>query len=62
MELRNYPKPKNICLYNYQTDTAIFLATKHEKAIMACNCLKFLKIFPHFEPLASNTIKMKVFI
>ena len=32
MELRNYPK-YNIYLYNYQADTAIFLAAKHEKQL-----------------------------
>ena len=31
----------NIYLYNYQTETAIFLATKHEKTIMACSYLNF---------------------
>ena len=31
----------NIYLYNYQTETAIFLATKHEKTIMACSFLIF---------------------
>ena len=29
----------NIYLYNYQTETAIFLATKHEKTIIACSYL-----------------------
>ena len=43
--------------YNYQTEAAIFLVTKHEKAIMACSYLKFYKYFLHFELLASNTIK-----
>ena len=47
----------NIYLYNYQTETAIFLATKHEKIIMACSYLVFYKYFLHFEFLASNTIK-----
>ena len=37
----------NIYLYNYQTETAIFLATKHEKTIMACSYLNFLKYFLH---------------
>ena len=32
-------KPKH--LRNYQTKTAIFLATKHEKTIMACSYLNF---------------------
>ena len=49
----------NIYLYNYQTETAIFLATKHEKTIMACSYLIFYKYFLHFELLASNTIKNK---
>ena len=31
----------NIYIHNYQTETAIFLATKHEKIIMACSCLNF---------------------
>ena len=31
----------NIYLDNYQTETAIFLATKHEKTIMACSYLNF---------------------
>ena len=44
-------------LYNYQTETAIFLATNHEKTIMACSYLIFYKYFLHFELLASNTIK-----
>ena len=45
MELRNlnYPKPYNIYLYNYQTETAIFLASKHKKTVMACSYLIFLK-------------------
>ena len=52
----------NIYRYNHQTETAIFVATKHKKTIMACSYLNFLKHFFHFEFLASNTIKMKVFI
>ena len=36
----------NIYLYNYQTETAIFLATNHGKTIMACSYLNFLKISP----------------
>ena len=31
----------NIYLHNYQTERTIFLATKHEKIIMACNYLNF---------------------
>ena len=38
----------NIYLYNYQTETAIFLTAKHEKTIMVCSYLNFLKIFPSF--------------
>ena len=34
MELSNYPK-SNIYLYNYQTETAIFIAAKLEKTIIA---------------------------
>ena len=39
----------NIYLYNYQTEAAIFLATKHQKTIMACSYLNFLKIFSSFQ-------------
>ena len=31
----------NIYLHNYQTETIIFLATKHEKTITACSYLNF---------------------
>ena len=31
----------NIYLHNYQTEKAIFLATKHEKTITACSYLNF---------------------
>ena len=42
MELRNYPT-LNIYLYNYQTKTAVFLATKHEKQLWhAKQLFKFL--------------------
>ena len=34
MELSIYLKPY-IYLYNYKTETPIFIATKHEKTIMA---------------------------
>ena len=34
----------NIYLHNYQTETAIFLATKHEKTIMACSYLNFFSM------------------
>ena len=34
MELSNYPVNFNIYLYSYETGTAIFIATKHEKTIM----------------------------
>ena len=54
MELRNYPKP-NIYLYNYQTETAISLATKREKTIMACSYLFIFNYFLHFELFACNT-------
>ena len=43
----------NIYRYNYQTETAIFLATKHEKTVMACSHL-FFKYFLHFKLLTSN--------
>ena len=49
----------NIYLYNYQTETAIFLATKHGKEIMACSYWFFKKYFLNFELLTSSTIKMK---
>ena len=38
LELKNYPK-SSIYLYNYQRETAIFQAAKHEKTIMACSYL-----------------------
>ena len=34
----------SVYLYNYQTETAIFLAKKHEKTIMACSYINFLNI------------------
>ena len=40
MELRN-TQNLNIYLHNYETETVIFLATKHEKTIMACSYLNF---------------------
>ena len=41
-ERRNHPtKNLNIYLYNYQKETAIFLATKHEKTVVACSYLIF---------------------
>ena len=43
----------NIYLYNYQTETAISLATKLEKTVMACSYL-FFKYFLHFKLLTSN--------
>ena len=43
----------NIYLYNYQTETAIFLAAKHEKTVMACS-YSFFKYFLHFKLLTSN--------
>ena len=33
--------PKNLNIYLHQTEAAIFLATKHEKTIMACSYLNF---------------------
>ena len=39
----NLETTENIYLYNYQTEAAIFLATKHEKTIMACSSLIFFK-------------------
>ena len=47
----------NIYLYNYQTETAIFLATKHEKAIMACSYWFFKKMFPSFWTLDQQYYK-----
>ena len=35
------PQNLHIYLHNYQTETAIFLATKHEKTILACSYLNF---------------------
>ena len=46
----------NIYFYNYQTETAIFIATKHEKQLWQLH-LSFHKYFLYFELLASNTIK-----
>ena len=37
----NTETTQNNYLRNYQTETAIFLATKHEKTIMACSYLNF---------------------
>ena len=47
----------NIYLHNYQTETAIFLATKHEKIIMACSYLNLLKIFPSFQTFGHQYYK-----
>ena len=58
----NSETTQNLYLSNYQTETAIFLATKLEKPIMACSYLKFLKNLLGFKLLASNTAIMKVFI
>ena len=62
MELRNYPKP-GVYLHNYQTETVFFLATKHEKTIMACSYLISLNIsfILNFWP-ATLSIKLKVLI
>ena len=46
----------SIYLYNYQRETAISLATKHEKTVMACSFLNFYIYFLYFELLVSNTI------
>ena len=51
------PKTVIFIFFKYQTETAIFLATRHEKTIMACSYLKFYKYFLHYELLANNTIK-----
>ena len=48
----------NIYLHNYQTETAIFLVTKHEKIIMACSDLNF---FSHTEN-TSKQQKMVAFV
>ena len=53
MELRNYPKPKHY-LHNYQTDTAIFLATKHKKTIMACSLFKFFQLYRKYIKTVKN--------
>ena len=47
----------NIYLYNYQREAAIFIATKHKKAIMACSYLNFLKIFPSFWTIGQQYYK-----
>ena len=59
MKLWNSETTQNLNIYlnNCQTETAIFLAAKHEITIMACRYLNFYKYFLHFELLASNTIK-----
>ena len=59
MKLWNSETTQNLNIYlnNCQTETTIFLATKHEITIMACRYLNFYKYFLHFELLASNTIK-----
>ena len=57
MELRNYPKP-NIYLHNYQTEKAIFLATKHKKTIVTCSY--YIQIFPYRKYI--KTAKMVPFV
>ena len=47
----------NIYFYNYQTKTAIFIATKHEKNYGSY--LGFHTYFLHFEIMTSNTMKNK---
>ena len=44
MEVSNYPK---LYLYSYQTETAIFIATKHKKQLWQLS--RFLQIFPSFQ-------------
>ena len=44
----------NIYLYNIQTETAIFLATKHEKKLWHAVIYIFKKSLRHFELLAVN--------
>ena len=46
----------NIYLYNNQTETAIYIATKHEKTIMPCIYLMFYRYFLQFA-LLTSTIK-----
>ena len=41
MLIWNSELPKNLNIYLHQTEAAIFLATKHEKIIMAYSYLKF---------------------
>ena len=55
MELSNY-QSSNIYLNNYQTKIATFIATMHEKTIMAV-IFNFYKYFLHFELLTSNNTK-----
>ena len=56
---------KNICWFGTQklliwkTETAIFLARKHEKTIMTCSYLIFYKYFLHFKLLTRNILKNK---
>ena len=47
MELRNYPKP-SVYPYNYQTETAIFLAAKHEKNNYGMQLFNVFKYLLHF--------------
>ena len=48
----------NIYLHNYQKETAIFLATKHEKTIMTCSYL----IFSSHTENTSKKQKMVAFV
>ena len=58
MELKKlFTQNLNIYLYNYQIETAIFLATKHEKTIMICSYLNLKKIFPWFWTLGKQYYK-----
>ena len=55
MKLSNYQSP-NIYFNNHQTKIAIFIATVHEKTIMAV-IFNVYKYFLHFELLTSNNAK-----
>ena len=47
----------NVYRYSYQTETAIFLATKHGKTIMACSYLNF-----SIQKIHQNNKKMVAFV
>ena len=44
-------------LYSYQKETAIFLAARHEKTIMACSYLNFFQYFLYFKLLVQQYYK-----